>query len=208
MWSACLGVSPSSLNKAVCTRRLLTDEVGASSRSRSRTCPARGLPHAAPAAEAAARCGLPLAVTCPFAADGPPNCSAHEAAGVSIPEAYSWPAGDCFSVEICQQATLMSSNMNSLCLTFELGVVSASMARPRGVRRPRAANWGVLVPPLIRLPAAPIPASLGVASDRVCRSTQASASWEVEVSVCSNMLMQLLHGTMLRRESPATPTYL
>ena len=59
-------------------------------------------------------------------------------------------------------------------LTFELGVVSASTARLRGVRRPRAAKWGVLVPPLIRLPAAPMPASLGVASDRVCKSTAAS----------------------------------
>jgi hypothetical protein len=64
-----------------------------------------------------------------------------------------------------------------LWLTFELGVVSASMARLRGVRRPRAAKWGVLVPPLIRLPAAPIPASLGVASDRVCMSTDVSAVW-------------------------------
>lgn len=54
--------------------------------------------------------------------------------------------------------------------TLEFGVVSTSVTLPRGVRRPRA-NCGVLVPPLMRLPAAPaapMPASLGVASDRAC----------------------------------------
>jgi hypothetical protein len=80
----------------------------------------------------------------------------------------------------------------TLWLTFELGVVSTSMARLRGVRRPRAANWGVLVPPLIRLPAAaavPIPASLGVASDRPCKSTAATLFWDRKCMMyCTGML--------------------
>lgn len=154
-----LGGSSSSLNSFVCTRRRLVDEVGASSRSRSRICPMRGLPQAAPAAVAAARCGLPLAVVCPFCVDGPPSCG-------------------CTRMYVATSLPMIMVQASKARQTLEFGVVSTSVARLRGVRRPRA-NCGVLVPPLTRLPAAPapMPASLGVASDRPYRQDIGVRMW-------------------------------